>query len=103
MTTGSVRPRAEEAGFTLIETLIALALTGLVLSALATITAQWLPNWYRGVARVQRNEQVAIALDRISADLAAAMYISANREQRAPWFDGTELAVTFVRTALGPN
>ena len=40
-----------ECGFTLIETLAALALTGLVLSALATLTAQWLPNWNRGFAR----------------------------------------------------
>jgi general secretion pathway protein J len=74
-----------------------------VLSALATITAQWLPNWHRGVERVQRNEQVAVALDRISADLASAVYVSANRERRQPLFDGSELAVTFVRTALGPN
>jgi general secretion pathway protein J len=99
----SLRRRTNEAGFTLIEALVALALTGLVLSALATITAQWLPSWNRGVDRVQRNEQVAIALDRISADLASALYVSANREQRQPLFDGTELAVTFVRTAFGPN
>jgi general secretion pathway protein J len=99
----SIGRRTNEAGFTLIEALVALALTGLVLAALATITAQWLPNWNRGVDRVQRNEQVAIALDRISADLASALYISANREQRQPLFDGSELAVTFVRTAYGPN
>jgi general secretion pathway protein J len=103
MTIVSLRRRTNEAGFTLIEALVALALTGLVLSALATITAQWLPNWNRGVDRVQRNEQVAIALDRISADLASALYVSANREQRQPLFDGSELEVTFVRTALGPN
>ena len=103
MTIVSARQRADQAGFTLIEALVALALTGLVLSALATITAQWLPNWNRGVDRVQRNEQIAIALDRISADLASATYVSANREGRQPLFEGSELAVTFVRTALGPN
>ena len=95
--------RTGEAGFTLIETLVALALMGLILSALATITAQWLPNWNRGIDRVQRSEEVSIAMERIAADLAAAEYVPANREQKRPLFDGSPLAVTFVRTALGPN
>ncbi len=95
--------RAGEAGFTLIETLVALALTGLVLSALANITSQWLPNWHRGMDRIQRSESISLALQRISADLAAAEYVPANREQRQPLFDGSELSVMFVRTTLGPN
>jgi general secretion pathway protein J len=103
MTTAFARRRAGEQGFTLIEALVALALTGLVLSALGAITAQWLPNWNRGIDRVQRNEQAAIALDRISADLASMAFVPANREARQPLFEGTELAVSFVRTALGPN
>lgn len=95
--------RTGEGGFTLIETLVALALTGLVLSALANLTAQWLPNWNRGFERIQRSELIGIALQRIGADLAAAEYVPANRGERRPIFDGSELAVTFVRTALGPN
>ena len=95
--------RAGEGGFTLIETLVALALTGLVLSALANITSQWLPNWNRGMDRIQRSEAISLALQRIGADLAAAEYVPANREQRQPLFDGSELSVMFVRTALGPN
>ena len=93
----------DEGGFTLIEMLVALALMGLVLSALANITSQWLPNWNRGMDRIQRSESIGLALQRIGADLAAAEYVSANREQRQPLFDGSELSVTFVRTALGPN
>ena len=81
MTAAAVdRRRAGEGGFTLIETIVALALMGLVLSALASITAQWLPNWNRGVDRIQRSEVIGIALQRIAADLAAAEYVPANRE-----------------------
>jgi general secretion pathway protein J len=102
--TGSVAAgRTGEHGFTLIETLVALALMGLVLSALANITAQWLPNWNRGVDRIQRGEMVGMALQRIGADLAAAEYVSANREAKQPLFEGSELSVMFVRTAMGPN
>src|ERR1700722_9076014 len=100
----SVAPRrAGEAGFTLIEALVALALTGLVLSALANITSQWMPNWNRGMDRIQRSEAIGLALQRIGADLAAAEYVPANREQKTPLFEGSELSVMFVRTALGPN
>jgi general secretion pathway protein J len=100
----SIEKRQDGArGFTLIETLVALALMGLVLSALASITAQWLPNWNRGIDRIQRSEVIGIALQRIGADLAAAEYVTAERDARVPLFDGTELSVTFVRTALGPN
>jgi general secretion pathway protein J len=101
-----IRPasqRASEGGFTLIETLVALALMGLVLSALASLTAQWLPNWNRGLDRIQRSEMIGIVLQRIGADLAAAEYVPANRGEKQPLFDGSELAVTFVRTAIGPN
>lgn len=97
------KQRTNEAGFTLIETLVALALMGLVLSALATLTAQWLPNWNRGLDRIQRSELIGIVLQRVGADLAAAEYVPANRADTKPLFEGSELAVTFVRTALGPN
>ncbi|HWM46432.1 MAG TPA: hypothetical protein VNR11_05900 [Xanthobacteraceae bacterium] len=89
-------------GFTLFEALIAVALMGLILGVLATLTAQWLPNWHRGLAQVQRNEQVAVALDRLVADLSAAEYVSLNRASQ-PSFDGGPLSVIFVRTAIGPN
>jgi general secretion pathway protein J len=95
--------RSPIAGFTLVEALVATLLMGVVVAALATITAQWLPNWNRGFVRVQRSELLAVALDRIVADLSAAEFISPNREIKRPLFEGSELAVTFVRSALGPN
>jgi general secretion pathway protein J len=95
--------RIGEQGFTLIEALAALALTGLVLAGLATITAQWLPNWNRGFDRIQQSELIGISMQRIAADLAAAEYVPPNRDREKPLFDGSALSVTFVRTALGPN
>jgi general secretion pathway protein J len=99
------RPRAENstAGFTLVEALVATALMGIVMAGVATITSQWLPNWNRGIVGVQRNDLMALALDRLTADLAAAEFITANHRSFKPLFDGTNRSVTFVRTAVGPT
>jgi general secretion pathway protein J len=97
------KTRTAMAGFTLVETLVAVALMAVVLAAIGVITAQWLPNWSRGFSRVQRSELVSIALDRIVADLGAAEFITPNRDSKQPLFSGSELDVTFVRTAYGPN
>ncbi len=83
--------------------LIATLLMTVILGALATVTAQWLPNWNRGMARVQRAERLAIGLERIAADLSVAEMMPINGDAKAPLFEGTELSVTFVRTAVGPN
>lgn len=102
MTRPAVR-RSGTAGFTLIETLIATALMVAILAALATVTAQWLPNWNRGFARVQRTELAGLGLERVVADVAVAEFVSLNADDKAPLFEGAELAVTFVRSAIGPN
>lgn len=97
------RNNATMAGFTVIEALVATALMGLILAALATITAQWLPNWNRGLVRLQRNEQVALGLDRVAADIAAAEFVPVSHETRKPFFDGANRSVIFVRSNLSPN
>ncbi len=97
------RALAHEAGFTLIEVLVATLLMTVILAALATVTAQWLPNWNRGMAHVQRAERLAMGVDRIVADLSVAKMIPMNGDAKTPLFEGSELAVTFVRTAVGPN
>jgi general secretion pathway protein J len=94
---------ADEAGFTLIEVLMATLLMTVILGALATVTAQWLPNWNRGMARVARAERLAIGLERMAADLSVAEMMPINADANAPLFEGAELSVTFVRTAVGPN
>jgi general secretion pathway protein J len=90
-------------GFTLLEALIATALMAFILTALAAVTAQWMPNWNHGIARVQRSEDIALGLARLTTDLAAAEYIPASRESRRPLFDGANRSVIFVRTAVGLN
>ena len=98
-----LRRLARVRGFTLVEALLATALMGAILAAIGTVTAQWLPNWNRGFERVQRIELLALGLERIVADLAAAEFVTAGASIRQPVFDGTELSVTFLRSALGPN
>lgn len=95
--------RHHEAGFTLIEALLATALMVAILTALATIAAQWIPNWNRGFARVQRSESLALGMDRLVADLSSAEYVPVVGDRGALVFEGSELAVMFVRTATGPN
>lgn len=108
-----------DAGFTLVEALLATLLMSLIMAALATVTAQWMPSWDRGVERLQRVEAVGLGLDRLAADLAAAEFVSAGpgvapgggasgtpgvgASIDAPIFDGGELSVVFVRTTLSPN
>ena len=89
-------------GFTLVEALLAVLLMSIVMAALASVTAQWLPSWDRGVGRLQRIEAVADGLDRLAGDIAAAEIVSAGRNA-PPLFDGGELSVAFVRTILSPN
>jgi len=96
-------PRSGESGFTLIEMLIATMLMVFILTSLATVTAQWLPNWNHGMARVERDERLAFALNRIVEDLAVAEFVPANTKVKTPYFDGSELGVSFVRTAIGPS
>lgn len=102
MIRSDVRTRHAQRGFTLFEALIALALMGLIMGSLASVTAQWLPSWNRGLVRVQRNEQVAIALDRLVADLSAADYVASGRSN-GPLFRGEAKGVMFIRSVVGPN
>jgi general secretion pathway protein J len=96
---------SRNAGFTLIEAMLSIVLMVIILGALASVTAQWIPSWDRGFVRLQRGELLAEGLERLIADLAAAEVVSVGTggPTDKPVFDGTELSVTFVRTALGPN
>jgi general secretion pathway protein J len=90
-------------GFSLFEALVAVALMGLVLAMLGTVTARWLPTWNFGFSRLQRADFVGLAIERIAADLASAEFLSLARTRQGATFDGTASSVVFVRSALGPN
>ncbi len=102
--TSKPQPRVEGVeGFTLFEALVTVALMGIVLFTLSTITAQWLPNWKGGFDRMQRANRLGVGIERILADLSAAQSVTANRDVAYPVFEGNERSVILVRSALGPN
>jgi general secretion pathway protein J len=94
---------SRNAGFTLLEALVATMLMGLILAALATVTAQWFPSWDRGLAVLQRTELAAEGLDRVTDDLAEAEFITTGHGKGPPFFDGSALSVVFIRSKLAPN
>lgn len=91
------------AGFTLVEALVATLLMGFILAALGAVTGQWVPSWNRGLAGLQHTELTAAGLDRLTDDLAEAAIITTGPGNGPPLFDGSELSVVFVRTRLAPN
>lgn len=99
----SMRTNDPQSGFTLIESLVAMVLMGLLISTLLAITSQWLPNWDRGLRRIQRSESLSVALERISADIAAAEFIRPDGQSKSVLFDGSDTSITLARSSLGPN
>ena len=97
-----IASRSQRAGFTLIEALLSTLLMAIIMGALAQMTSQWLRSWDRGFTRVQSVDLLAAGLDRLVADVAAAEIV-AGTATNMPLFDGTEFAVMFVRTPVGPN
>ncbi|MBV9221700.1 MAG: prepilin-type N-terminal cleavage/methylation domain-containing protein [Methylobacteriaceae bacterium] len=89
-----------EAGFTLIEAIVALAIGGFVIAALASVVGQWLGSWDRGSGTLQRAELTSAGLDRIVTDLASAELIPANDLGTTALFEGTERSVLFARRAV---
>jgi general secretion pathway protein J len=95
--------QGQDEGFTLVEALAVLALTSLIVFSLGTVSAQWLPNWDRGFARLQRTDLLSLGLERLVGDLSAAEFVTADGLAKQPLFDGSASSVTLVRAALQPN
>ncbi|MFT4098054.1 MAG: general secretion pathway protein GspJ [Rhodoblastus sp.] len=80
-----------------------LALTGLAMAGVSTLVAQWMPVWNRGFHAVQQADLTALALDRISADLSEARYVTGSGKDNYFFFSGEPDSVTFVRPILDPG
>jgi general secretion pathway protein J len=83
--------------------MLSLALAAAIVAALATVTAQWLPNWRRSFTDLQRADLLGLGLERIAADISSAEYVTPNGATPEVLFDGRELSVSFVRSAIGPD
>jgi general secretion pathway protein J len=81
--TGSARRADRRAGFTLLETLAALAIAAAILAVIGQITSQALRNWNRGEATIAAMEMLTRGLNRMAADLSVAL------PMRLPGSDGT--------------
>ena len=92
-----------DGGFTLLEALAAVAITAAVLSGLATLAGQWLPQWRHGFVALQGADLIGLALDRMVEDIASAEYARLDGAAGAPLFRGEPEAVAFVRQAIGPE
>ena len=94
---------SRSAGFTLLEAMAALAITGAVVASLSSITAQMLPNWRRGFVALQRADLLSVGVERIAADVSQAEFVPTNSSSASPFFEGSPNSITFVRSAVGPN
>jgi general secretion pathway protein J len=95
------RPGTE--GFSLLEALVALALTAIVVGALGMVTQNWLPTWMHGLARLQESNDVAIAVERLTSDISEAEFVPRSLGTRDPLFHGQPSVLTLVRRSIGPN
>lgn len=90
-------------GFTLVEALACVALMSAIVYMLGAVTAQWLPNWRHGFERAQRVETLDLGLQRIGADIAAALYVPPSNGANLPMFEGEATSLILVRRAIGPG
>ena len=92
-----MRPARPNSGFTLLETILALALTALVVGMLATIARQWLMNWNTGRRHMETMEMTTLAGLRIANDVGHAIHVSINVPQNSASFVGTTDQIFVVK------
>lgn len=83
-------------GFTLLETILSLALTAIIIGMLATLSRQWLSSWSLGADRMEYIESVTLAESRLATDIAGALSFVQRPDQQAPLFVGTESELIFI-------
>jgi general secretion pathway protein J len=89
-----------DAGFTLIETLAVLLLTGLLVSSMTLVSGQWMRSWNRGAANLQRVATLDVAMDRFAEDARSALALPPVDGAPAPVFIGDERSLRFVHPSI---
>ena len=90
----------KQAGFTLLETILSLALVGLIVGMLSTIGKQWLVEWNIGSKHVEKLDRLELARDRLVSDLQLALDLPMTNETLGPNFTGDADHIIFVREPL---
>jgi general secretion pathway protein J len=91
-----MRENNRQAGFTLLETILSLALTALIVGMIATMARQWLINWNRGADKIEQIEAVTLAENRLVLDLERALAFPFHPENPNPSFLGSSNDVIVV-------
>ena len=101
----SLRPllrRNSRSGFSLLEALVALGLTGMLFAVGLPLFVQFVGSWTAGNARSMAADEWMSASSRIRDDLAQAMPLKMQQSSdKAMAFRGSRSEVDFVRTSLG--
>jgi general secretion pathway protein J len=89
-------------GFSLLEALAALGLTGMLFATGLPLFVQLVRNWSAGTARLMAADEWMSATNRMSDDLAQALPLKmAHSGDKAVAFRGSAREIHFVRTSLG--
>jgi general secretion pathway protein J len=83
--------------------MLALALTGVMVSAIAVFAGQWMTSWRAGFAQLQATDLLSLGLERLSADVSAAQYAASSSGQEPALFLGDAKSLIFVRRSPAPD
>lgn len=83
-------------GFTLLETILSLALTAIIIGMLATLSRQWLSSWSLGADRMDQMEAIILAENRLASDIAAALPFSQGPDRQSDFFLVTETELVLI-------
>ena len=84
-----------QAGFTLLEAVLALLLAGMVVTGLAMFTGQWLGGWTRAGQAMRQAQALAAGVNRLAADIEVAAAVAGPAGDVL--FEGTAAALALVR------